>query len=183
MNRRRATAILAALAMLALACEGGGGDNGEKSGNGRANPGATRLVTPRVPANTPNPNPDTRAKTPAPVAADPDPHDWHVYGLLGAWSPAHEFVEIDWQMGNSQPFGGPFEKRDGSWSKVERRHGKQFISISLKWTDYSWERVSKQGGRRLVCDALVDGKRYGRAHHIEDTGRRIQCSVFAGDIP
>lgn len=178
-QKRWITAGALVLALLSTsACGSTGG-----SGNGKPNPGPTRLVTPRQ-GPAPNPNPDhgppIRNKTPGPVAGDPNPHDKREYVIFVAWTPAKEFAEIDGRIGQAETIRR-FEKSGGTYSKTGSTWAGQRIVVTAAWTELSYRRLGNQGTiGQITCAIDVDGRQvshqqtppYGRP-------RGVACTAVA----
>lgn len=181
MIMRRAVTFVAVLIFM-MGAEGPSGCEGGGSGNGGANPGATRHVTPRQPINPPRPNPDHGPKTPAPIAGDPKPEDHRTYVLEATWTPAKEFVKIQWGVGSKGPII-PREFGGGRWGEVVVINGKQTASLEVSWTGTSWDRIQDKG-THITCKILVNGKQYGPDWYGEANGQRwVGCNVQKAHIP
>jgi hypothetical protein len=181
MHGKRVSALLlaAVLALLSMGAEGC-----PREGNGKANPDATRYVTPRQ-GPTPKPNPDTGpgGATPKPVPADPEPEEEHTYSVFASWTPANMTVWLDWQIGRHDTLNGaPFQRSGGSFSQTEKvRHHPNnppdvFIEINF---------VKGKGPGRVTCLALKDGQKGPDSEHslqiIEparsDNAQGVHCSI------
>lgn len=92
-----------------------------------------RTLGPTVnPPPVPRPQPDHGA-TPNPKNGDPAPHDpVHNYTIWATWTPAANFVEIDWVIGTDDgPALGGLQRSGGHFSKSgqARRSGTVYIEV------------------------------------------------------
>lgn len=121
-------------------------------------------------AATPAPNPDTgpggRAqRTPAPVAADPNPEDVRKWRIQVAWAPTNGFVEIEWRVGSDS--GGPREYAGPSWDREGTTWKNSELYVSAKWTELTYRELGQKNttgsiiirawlatpqGWRIICD-------------------------------
>lgn len=142
------------LALAAVLLSGAEGCQGADGASGKPTP----YRTAGGPVRLPQPQPDHGAggpKTPAPRNADPAPHDQHTYAIFVSWTPASEFVEIDWEP------DGPFRPKQvsgGKFSRSGRVSGNVRVSVQAEWTSISRNNIMRRSSLgSITCVVVYDG--------------------------
>lgn len=127
----------------------------ERGGSG-GTPSTLAPYTPPVP----KPNPDTKPlpkRVPSPVPADPKAGSEHTYALAVTWTPAAEFVSIEWTVGNKAD--DIPERSRGNWYKAGSVYAPADIDVQAQWTEISYRNLGRQNNTgQIVCIISVDGK-------------------------
>lgn len=180
MNARRVvTALL--LGALTVTLSAGAEGCRETGKGGTVDDGTGAQPEPqRIPV--PRPNPDhgpAQPATPGPVAGDPNPHvDERNWIIFWAWSPANEFVDIEWNVGASGERSR--ERRGGTYSRSGVGRKGDRYSIDAEWTEISYGRLDSAATIKIVL--VVGGKeqceRETEFRPGKPPGRGTDCTGF-----